>query len=70
MVETEQESPAICLACSGDCLDACFNDAITTASGGGVTIRADSCAGCGACLPVCVRGFIRLYQGVARFAVT
>jgi len=54
-----------CLSCPGDCLDACFNDAIVAANGGGVAILAELCAGCGACLPACAFGLIRLDGGVA-----
>jgi Fe-S-cluster-containing hydrogenase component 2 len=56
LAEIKQESTEVCRACSGDCLDACFNDAITAVPSGGVSILADSCAGCGACLPACVFG--------------
>ncbi|MBB4199766.1 hypothetical protein CCR94_23945 [Rhodoblastus sphagnicola] len=64
--QTEQPSAAQCDACPADCLDACFNEAIVAASGGGVEIEAANCAGCGACVPACEFGFIRLHDGVAR----
>jgi Fe-S-cluster-containing dehydrogenase component len=55
----------ICGACAGDCIDACFNDAIRTVAGGGVVIDPANCAGCGACIPACDLALIRLEQGVA-----
>ena len=54
-----------CDACPADCLDACFNDAIVALAGGGVRIEAGNCAGCGACIPSCEFGLIRLQDGVA-----
>jgi len=56
----------VCGACPADCLDACFNEAIVLVVGEGVRVQADSCAGCGACIPVCEFGFIRLHDGIAR----
>jgi Fe-S-cluster-containing hydrogenase component 2 len=62
----EQASAAPeCGACPTDCVDACFNAAIVAGAGEGVWIRADNCAGCGACIPACEFGFIRLQDGVA-----
>jgi Fe-S-cluster-containing hydrogenase component 2 len=55
-----------CGACPADCLEACFNDAIVAVAGEGVQIQAADCAGCGACIPACEFGFIRLQGGVAR----
>lgn len=57
-------APVGCTACPGDCLDACFNDAIASVAGA-VRIDAANCAGCGACLPACNLGHIRLEHGVA-----
>ncbi|MCW2318148.1 Fe-S-cluster-containing hydrogenase component 2 [Rhodoblastus acidophilus] len=55
-----------CAGCPADCLEACFNDAISAAEDGGVRILADNCAGCGACVPVCEPGLIQLHDGIAR----
>ncbi len=56
-----------CAGCARDCLEACFNDAIATSPSGGVRLVSVRCAGCGACIPSCDRGHIRLAQGVACF---
>lgn len=64
-----QAMSEICNACPGDCLDACFNDAIV-ATAGGIGIDELNCAGCGACLPACNLGHIHLEQGVARLIIT
>ncbi|MCW2285595.1 Fe-S-cluster-containing hydrogenase component 2 [Rhodoblastus acidophilus] len=60
-------APSQCAACAADCLEACFNDAIVAAERGGVEILEDNCAGCGACVPACDFGLIRLQDGVAQF---
>ena len=65
LAPTEQAPDSVCGACPADCLDACFNEAIV-ATGDGVRIQGDHCAGCGACIPACAFGFIRLQAGVAR----
>jgi Fe-S-cluster-containing hydrogenase component 2 len=56
-----------CADCDRDCLEACFNDAIAALPDGGVELVSTSCAGCGACIPSCDRGYIRLAGGVACF---
>lgn len=56
-----------CAGCDRDCLEACFNDAIAALPDGGVKLVSISCAGCGACIPSCDRGHIRLVGGVACF---
>ena len=56
-----------CAGCARDCLEACFNDAIAVAPSEGVKLVSHRCAGCGACIPSCDRGHIRLAEGVARF---
>ena len=56
-----------CADCDRDCLEACFNDAIAALPDGGVKLDSISCAGCGACIPSCDRGHIRLVDGVACF---
>ena len=58
-----------CDTCAADCLEACFNDAIVSAAGQGVRIDVANCAGCGACIPACANGFIRLHDGVAHIVV-
>jgi Fe-S-cluster-containing hydrogenase component 2 len=68
-VETAS-AEAHCQACPGDCLEACFNDAIVSVAGEGVRILEDNCAGCGACIPACEFGFIRRYDGVAHIVLT
>ncbi|MCW2275814.1 Fe-S-cluster-containing hydrogenase component 2 [Rhodoblastus acidophilus] len=59
-------SASQCADCPSDCLEACFNNAIAPAPEGGVRIQADDCAGCGACIPACAFGLIRLQSGVAQ----
>ncbi len=56
-----------CAGCDRDCLEACFNDAIAALPGVGVELVSLRCAGCGACIPSCDRGHIRLARGVACF---
>jgi Fe-S-cluster-containing dehydrogenase component len=56
-----------CADCDRDCLEACFNDAIAALPDGGVELDSINCAGCGACIPSCDRGHIRLVHGVACF---
>lgn len=69
-ISVTQPALATCNACAGDCLETCFNDAIQSASTGGVFVDAARCAGCGACIPVCGLGLLRLDQGVARIIST
>ncbi len=56
-----------CADCDRDCLEACFNDAIAALPDEGVELNSIRCAGCGACIPACDRGHIRLANGVASF---
>jgi len=65
-----QEGRSTCQACPGECVDACFNDAIVRVGAEGVAILEQNCAGCGACVPACALGLIRLRHGVARFTFT
>jgi Fe-S-cluster-containing hydrogenase component 2 len=60
----DQDSASLCATCPADCLEACFNDAISAVAGG-VRIATDDCAGCGACIPACDFELIRLRDGVA-----
>jgi Fe-S-cluster-containing hydrogenase component 2 len=57
-----------CVACRGECLASCFNDAIEFRSGEGYQVVENNCAGCGACIPACGSGFIFLDRGIARIA--
>jgi len=64
-MSTPKSHGIICTSCPGDCLDACFNEAIV-ALGSGIAILEDLCAGCGACVGSCPNGHIGLDLGVAR----
>ncbi len=56
-----------CAECASDCLQACFNDAIAALPQRGVELVPFRCAGCGARIPACDLGHIRLADGVASF---
>jgi len=66
LASTNHLSAEPCGSCPADCLDVCFNEAIVLVAGEGVRVQVDNCAGCGACIPVCEFGFIRLHDGIAR----
>jgi len=57
---------SVCVTCEGECLSACFNDAIVFEDGLGYRVIADNCAGCGACTAACDPGLIYLDEGIAR----
>lgn len=57
----------ICDACPGDCVDACFNDALIAVDGA-VSVHDERCAGCGACLGACALEYLRLEHGVIRLS--
>ena len=57
-----------CNDCDGECLAACFNDAIVHNDMHGYLVIEDNCAGCGACLSACNHGLISLEQGIAHIA--